>query len=69
MDNIKTLGEALPEEINRVQELIALYKTFPGGKFAAALMQMDIDAAHKAMMEGNLAEMIAIHEELKAWKE
>jgi hypothetical protein len=65
----KTLAEALPEQITRVQGIIALYKTVPNGQFAAALMQADINAAHKAMLEGDLPGMIASYKSLSEWKE
>jgi len=67
LDDPKTLADALPAQITRVQGIITLYKSVPNGQFAAALMQQDIDAAHKAMMEGNLAAMIAAYKELSAW--
>ena len=65
---IKTIGDVLPEEITRVQGIIAMYKSVQNGQFAAALMQQDIDAAYKAMMEGDLAGMIAAYQELKEWE-
>lgn len=64
-----TLADALPEQITRVQGIITQYKSVPNGQFAAALMQQDIDAAHKAMMEGDLAAMIAVYKDLSEWKE
>lgn len=65
----ETLGEALPKEIERVQGIIALYKSCPGGIFAATLMEQDVKRAHKAMMEGDLPEMIAVYQELKEWED
>jgi|GEM_PF-996166 len=65
----QTLGEALPKEIARVQGIIALYRSVPNGQFAAALMQQDIYAVQKAMMEGDLAGMIAAYKSLSEWKE
>ena len=67
--NIQTLGDALPEEIDRVQGLIAMYKSVPNGQIAATLMQSDIDAAHRAMIEGDIVGMIAAYQDLKGWKE
>ena len=64
---MKSLAEALPEQITRVQDLIALYKSVPNGQFAAALMQRDIDMAHKAMMEGDVAKMLTAYKELEGW--
>lgn len=69
IDAHKTLAEALPEQITRVQGIIALYKTVPNGQIAATLMQQDIDAAHKAMMEGDLPCMIAAYKSLLEWED
>lgn len=64
----KTLGDALPEQIKRVSELVSLYKTVPYGNLAAALMQRDIETAHKAMMEGDLPAMIDAYKALEEWE-
>lgn len=66
---LSTLGEALPKEIERVQELIKLYESVPNGQFAATMMRMDIHAAHKAMIEGDLPGMITAFNDLKGYKE
>ena len=66
---METLGEALPKEIERVQEIIKLYESIPNGHFAASLMRADIQNAQQAMMEGNLPLMLAIYQDLKEWKE
>ena len=68
-ENQKTLGDVLPEQIARVQRIIAIYRSVPNGLLAAALMQQDIDTALKAMMDGDLPGMIAAHESLSEWKE
>jgi hypothetical protein len=60
-----TLGEALPKEIERCQELLAEYKTIPTGAFGAAMIKQDIKAAHKAMIEQDLPAMIRAYEALK----
>ena len=44
-----TLGDALPREIERVQELAEIYEAEPFGRIAASLMRMDISAAMDAM--------------------
>lgn len=64
-----TLGETLPKEIERVQGLITIYESIPNGIFAATMMKRDIQKAHKAIMEDDLAEMIISYEDLKGWKE
>ncbi len=64
---IETLGTALPKEIERCQELLNDYAAIgPAGTFGAAMIQMEIAAAHKAMMEGDCVAMIRAYEKLKA---
>lgn len=61
-----TLGEELPKEIERCQELLILYdKIGPAGEFGAAMIRADIVAAHKAMMEGDPVGMLRCWESLK----
>jgi len=66
---METLGEALPKEIERVQDLVALYMEAPFGRIAAALMKADIARAHKAIMEGDLVGMIEAYKTLKEYDE
>lgn len=63
-----TLGDALPREIERVQELIPLYKAVPMGHFAAGMMTFTIRQAHAAMMAGDVVQMLNCYEELKGYK-
>ncbi len=65
---IKTFGEALPEEIERVRGLITIYEQFPTGTFATTLMKSDIKTAEKAMIEGDIATMVSIYQDLKTYK-
>ena len=61
-----TLGDALPREIERCQELLVAYAEIgPAGAFGAAMIRADIAAAHKAMMEGDCVAMIRAYEALK----
>jgi hypothetical protein len=61
-----TLGDALPREIERCQELLVAYAEIgPAGAFGAAMIRRDIAAAHKAMMEGDCVAMIRAYEALK----
>lgn len=60
-----TLGDALPKEIERCQELLAEYRKIPTGAFGAAMIEQDIKAAHKAIMEQDLPAMIRAYEALK----
>lgn len=63
-----TLGEALPLEIERVQELIKEYESVPNGNFAAAMMRSDIKAARFAILSGDLAEMVRLHQTLTEYE-
>lgn len=63
-----TLADALPREIERVQEIIKVYETIPEGAIAAAMMKQDIKRAHEAMMSGDLAGMISAHQALKEYE-
>lgn len=68
----KTLGEALPEEQARVRELIRIYRDpvlRGAGEFTARLMEVDLQAADKAVMSGDVAAMINAYNTLKEWKE
>lgn len=60
-----TLGDALPREIERCQELLAAYDALPQGAWAAANLRQDIRDAHKAMMEHGLPGMIGAYKSLK----
>ena len=63
-----TLGDALPRECARVRELIADYLGIgPAGKFAVMGMERDLQAADKAMMEGDSVAMLRVYEDLKGW--
>jgi hypothetical protein len=65
---MSSLGEALPREIERVQELIGQYESVPMGHVAAAMMKQEIKKAHDAMISGDLVGMIAAYKELKGFK-
>ncbi len=61
-----TLGEILPKEIQRCQELLGVYKALgPVGAFGYSMIAADIVKAHKAMMEGDVAAMLRAYEKLK----
>lgn len=64
-----TLADALPREIQRVQELLPSYDEIPTGVFAATMMRESIKAAHRAMVEGDVVAMIRAYEDLKEYKE
>lgn len=65
----ESLGEALPREIARVRdEVLPAYLSIPTGAFAAAMMRASLDAAARAMVEGDLPAMIAAYQDLKGYK-
>lgn len=65
-----SLGEELPRQIARVRdELIPAYlECGVGGMFAVALMRADLDAASKAMIEGDVVAMLRICKKLEEWQ-
>jgi len=66
---VTTLGEALPAEMTRVRDkVIPAYQAIGlAGGFALAGMRADLDAAAKALAEGDVAAMIRVYESLKGW--
>lgn len=71
MESTKSLalGEALPLEMARVRDdLLPLYDATPAGIFAATLMRRDLDAAARAMAEGDTVAMLRLYESLKDYK-
>lgn len=63
----ETLGEALPREMARVRDdVMPAYESIgPSGAFALALMRHNLDAAAKALADGDAGAMLAAHEALK----
>lgn len=66
---MNTLGDELPRQMARVRdELIPVYlECGPGGSFAVAGMRADLDAAARAMIEGDIVEMVRVCQRLKDW--
>lgn len=64
-----TLGEALPKEMARVRDKVmpAYAEIGPAGAFALALMRRDLDAAARAMAEGDTVAMLRVYESLKGY--
>lgn len=64
------LGEALPREMTRVRDTImpAYLSIGPSGAFALAMMRRDLDAAQKAMIEGDVVAMLAAYQALKGYE-
>lgn len=62
----ETLGDALPREISRCQDLLVVYeKIGPAGQFAALMLRESLDAAAKAMVAGDLPAMIVAYGRLR----
>ena len=64
-----TLGDALPREIARVRDQVmpAYLDIGPAGALALAMMRADLDAASKAMIEGDTVGMLRAYESLKGY--
>jgi len=63
-----SVGTELPKEMARVRdELIPLYEGLPNncGAIGATLLRAELDAAAKAMAEGDLVAMIQSYESLR----
>ncbi len=63
-----TLGTALPAEMARVRdEVLPFYTPEVNGQFAAAAMRASLDAAAKALAEGDAVMMLHAYEDLKGF--
>lgn len=65
----KSLADALPDEIKRVQELRDWYLTVPMGHNAAAMMKASIDNAIKVSTHGDVLGMINAYRDLQGYTE
>lgn len=65
-----SLGEALPREMARVRDEVmpAYIDIGPPGALALVMMRADLDAAAKALAEGDVAEMIRVYQSLKGYE-
>ena len=66
-----SLAEALPKEQARVREIIIEYRdpSLKGaGNIAAAMMEQSLARADKAIMEGDVVEMMRCYEDLKGYE-
>lgn len=64
-----TLGDALPREMTRVRdEVMPSYIAIGSpGAIALAMMRADLDAAQRAMVEGDVVAMMRCYESLKGY--
>ena len=59
MEGTKTLADALPQEMARVREALGHYKEIGhAGKFAAAMIELDLREADKAAISGDVVAML-----------
>lgn len=65
-----TLGDALPREMARVRDKVmpAYIEIGPAGQFALMFMRQDLDAATKALAEGDVIAMLRCYEKLKEYE-
>lgn len=66
---MESLAEALPKEMARVRdEVMPCYREVGMlGRPALFFMQKELDEAVKAIMNGDLPEMIRLYQSLKGW--
>lgn len=64
-----TVGDALPREMARVRDEVmpAYLEIGPAGAFALAMMRRDLDAAARALAEGDVIAMIRLLGALKGY--
>lgn len=68
MTETKTLGDALPDEIARVTEILGYYRELgPVGMFGATMIRMSLDRATRALASGDVIEMLKCLEDLKGY--
>ena len=66
MGDIKTLAEGLPEEQARVRDVLVMYKSIgTAGLFGATMIERSLQNADKAVMAGDIIEMLAAYNDLK----
>lgn len=66
-EKIESLAEALPRVMTHVRDNVmpAYIEIGPPGKLALMVMRAELDAAQKAIMEGDTVEMLRLYESLK----
>ena len=68
-DQPLSLGEALPLEMARVRdEVMPAYQAIgAAGTFALLMIRSDLDKAAKAMIEGDVVEMLRVYKALQGY--
>lgn len=66
---MKTLGEALPEEIKRIrEEVIPAYESIgSSGQYAVIVMKAELVAAEKAIADSDAVGQLHAYRRLKGW--
>lgn len=65
----ETLGDALPKEIERCEELLENYKEIGvAGNFVSAQLSSLLFQAKKAIAEGNTVEQLKLYRELEGYE-
>ena len=63
---VENLAEGLQKELKRNRELAGMFKSIgPNGMFGAAMIEQDIQAADKAITEGDVVAMLRAFNKLK----
>lgn len=67
---MKTLGNALPDEIARVTEILGHYQQIgPAGAFGVMMLKASLDRATRALASGDIGAMIVCMNDLKEYSE
>jgi molybdopterin converting factor small subunit len=66
---VDTLGDALPREMTRIRDEVmpAYIEIGPSGIFALTMMRQSLDAAQKALAEGDVIAIMRAYEDLKEY--
>lgn len=65
----RSLGEALPAEMARVRDVVMppYMEIGPAGAFGLMMMRQSLDAATRALAEGDVIQMLVCYEDLKGY--
>lgn len=68
MTETKTLGDALPDEIARVTEILSHYQAIgPAGMFGAMMIKASLQRATRALAEGDVVAMLQCLKDLQEY--
>jgi hypothetical protein len=63
---METLADTLPKEMARVRQVLGHYKEIgPAGMFGVAMIEQALRVADKAVMSGDVVEMMRAYSNLK----